>query len=53
MEQLVSGPGASREDAGPGGERRAGGEAQVTALEQDLGAQTPEKVIHEDGAAQE
>lgn len=53
MKQLVGGPGAGREDAGASSEGGARGKAQVTALEQDLSSQTPEEVIHEDGAAQE
>jgi len=49
----VGGVSAGRRDAGPGGERRVGREAPLGALENNLSAQAPEEVVHEDGAAEE
>lgn len=49
----MGGAGGGRQDAGASGERRVGREAPVGALQQDLGSQTPEKVVDEDGAAEE
>lgn len=38
---------------GAGGEGGVWGEAPVGALEEDLGPQAPEEVVHEDGAPEE
>lgn len=45
--------GVSAGGRGAGGEGAVWGEAPVGALEEDLGPQAPEEVVHEDGAPEE